>query len=101
MPPTKAQRWLDLLALLLGRRIPLTVEEIMERVPAYAGRWGTGEATAQAAARRTFERDKDDLRGLGIPLEPVLYTLSFGGEQVEGYRLAHGEFYLPYLKLPS
>ena len=34
--PTKSQRWLDLLALLLGRTIPLTVEEIMDRVPAYA-----------------------------------------------------------------
>ena len=73
----------------------------MERVPAYAEKWGSGEATAQATARRTFERDKDDLRGLGIPLEPVLYTLSFGGEQIEGYRLAHGDFYLPYLKLIS
>jgi proteasome accessory factor B len=101
MPPTKSQRWLDLLALLLGRTIPLTVEEIMERVPGYGEKWRTGDPTAQASARRTFERDKDDLRRIGVPLEPVHYTLSFGGEQIEGYRLAHGDFYLPYLKLLS
>jgi hypothetical protein len=32
----RTQRWLDLIALLLGRHVPMSVEEIMERVPAYA-----------------------------------------------------------------
>ena len=32
---TKAQRWLDLIACLLGRRRPMTVEQIFEAVPAY------------------------------------------------------------------
>jgi len=29
----------------------------------------------------------------------VKYTINFGGETVEGYRLEHADFYLPYLKL--
>jgi proteasome accessory factor B len=99
--PTKSQRWLDLLALLLGRTIPLTVEEIMDRVPAYAEKWNTDDPTKQDTARRTFERDKDELRAAGIPLDPVNYGINAGAETIEGYRIRHGDFYLPYLRLIS
>src|SRR5690606_36423683 len=97
MPSTKTQRWLDLLSFLLGRRVPVPVEEIMERVPAYAAKWRDGSETDRATARRTFERDKDDLRSLGVPLEPVEYSIGGGLEKYEGYRVAHRDFYLPYL----
>lgn len=99
MASTKTQRWLDLLSFLLGRRVPVPVEEIMEKVPAYAEKWRDGTETDRATARRTFERDKDDLRGLGVPLEPVEYSVGGGIEQYEGYRIAHQDFYLPYLRL--
>ncbi|MBI4409617.1 MAG: hypothetical protein HY561_07900, partial [Gemmatimonadetes bacterium] len=95
---TKTQRFLDLIAYLVGRRLPVPVEEIMEHVPAYAERWREDE-TARATARRTFERDKDELRALGIPIETVAYTINYGRDTVEGYRLARRDFYLPYLKL--
>lgn len=96
---SKTQRLLDLIAFLVGRRLPVPVEEIMEEVPAYAGKWRTGDDTDRATARRTFERDKDELRSYGIPLETVSYSISYGAEQVEGYRIARRDFYLPYLKL--
>jgi hypothetical protein len=35
----KTQRWLDLIALLIGRRVPLAVDEIIARVPSYAEAW--------------------------------------------------------------
>ncbi|MCL7974101.1 MAG: hypothetical protein M8835_06040, partial [marine benthic group bacterium] len=54
----KAQRWLDIIAYLVGRRIPATVDEIMEAVPAYAGRWGSENARDRDTVRRMFERDK-------------------------------------------
>ena len=38
---TKLQRWLDLVAYLLGRRLPEPFEELMEKVPGYAERWRT------------------------------------------------------------
>ena len=96
---TRTQRWLDLIALLLGRKIPLTVDEIMERVPAYAAAWREGGETARASVRRMFERDKKDLLQLGIPLTALKYRINSGAEELEGYRLQHKDFYLPYLRL--
>jgi proteasome accessory factor B len=96
---SKTQRWLDLIALLLNRRIPLGVEDIMERVPAYAQAWLAGDDTARASVRRMFERDKDELRAMGIPIESVRYDINYGGEVVEGYRIRRGDFYLPYLRV--
>ena len=98
---TKLQRWLDLVAYLVGRRLPVPFEELMEKVPGYAERWRTGDDTARATARRTFERDKDELRAAGIPLQTVRYSINFGTEQVEGYRIDRRDFYLPYLRLVS
>ncbi len=99
--PTKLQRWLDLITFLVSRRLPVAVDRIMEGVPAYAEKWETGDETDRASARRMFERDKDELRELGIPLDTVPYTINYGMEQTEGYRIARRDFYLPYLRLAS
>ncbi len=96
--PTKLQRWLDLVAYLSGRRFPVPVEEICASVPAYA-RGLEGTETEKQSVRRTFERDKDELREMGIPIETVTYTINYGREQSTGYRLARKDFHLPYLKL--
>ena len=102
MPPSsKTQRWLDLIAFLAVRRMPVAVEEIMEHVPSYAGDWRGGDETARASVRRKFERDKDELRELGIPIETVEYRINYGLEQTQGYRLRGRDFYLPYLRLVS
>jgi len=84
----KLHRQLDLVAYLVGRRLPVSVDELMERVAGY----GTSESD-----RRKFERDKDDLRAAGIPLKAIKYT--HDGEESEGYVIARRDFYLPYLKL--
>jgi proteasome accessory factor B len=97
-PITKTQRWLDLIALLIGRRVPVTVEEIMEQMPAYAVP-DDADQKARDSARRKFERDKDELRAAGIPIESARYSINFGGEVVEGYRIGRKDFYLPYLRL--
>ncbi len=89
---SKLQRWLDLIAYLVGRRYPVAVEAIMEEVPAYALTLEKG--TAADSVRRTFERDKDELRALGIPIETVE-----AGDGTAGYRLSRRDFYLPYLRL--
>lgn len=96
---TKLQRWLDLIAYLIGRRQPVTVEELMERIPAYAARWVDGTDRDRASVRRTFERDKDELRRLGIPIDTTTYQINYGLETIEGYTLRRRDFYLPYLKL--
>ena len=89
---SKLQRWLDLIAYLVGRRYPVDVGAIMEEVPAYAR--SLEEGTAEPSVRRAFERDKDELRELGIPIETVE-----AGDGTAGYRLARRDFYLPYLRL--
>lgn len=103
MPPqiTKLQRWLDLIAFLVGRHLPVSVEDIMDGIPGYASKWVDGSEKDRASVRRTFERDKDELRDLGIPVDTVTFRVNYGVEQVEGYRLQRTDFYLPYLKLIS
>ncbi len=60
----KLDRLLNLTAALLDTGVPLTAEELRSRVPGYSS--GSDEAF-----HRAFERDKDDLRELGIPIETV------------------------------
>lgn len=56
------ERILNLLAFLLTVGRPVTADEIRNTVQGYG-------QTTDAAFRRTFERDKDLLRSLGVPLE--------------------------------
>jgi proteasome accessory factor B len=80
----KLERLLNLTAVLLATPRPLTAEELRERVEGYP--------PPGVAFRRAFERDKDDLRLLGIPLlveRPVL------GEPTDGYRIDPDDYYLP------
>jgi proteasome accessory factor B len=96
--PTKLQRWLDLVAFLAGRRFPVSQEELWAAVPAYAEGLEEGEKDPESA-RRMFERDKDELRAMGIPIETVTFEIQQGSERSHGYRLAHARFHLPYLRL--
>lgn len=87
----KIQRWTDLLAALLLRHYPIPFEELARHVPAYSD-----ERQQKSARMRMFERDKDELRAFGVPIETVEIEQ---GEQ--GYRLAQADFYLPYLAFAS
>lgn len=93
MPSTsKLQRWTDLLASLLRRHYAATFEQLAKDVPAYAN-----ENQADSARMRMFERDKDELRALGIAIE----TVPFDEGESTGYRLDKKGFYLPYLVLST
>jgi proteasome accessory factor B len=84
----KLQRWVDLLAALLRRQYPARFEELAAEVPAY----DSGQKFE--TRRRMFERDKDELRGFGIPIE----TRDIGDGEL-GYLLPRAGFYLPYLSV--
>jgi proteasome accessory factor B len=58
-----------------------------------------GDEKARASVRRKFERDKDELRDFGIPIETVPYTVGSIHEELSGYRIRKKDFYLPYLRL--
>jgi predicted DNA-binding transcriptional regulator YafY len=81
----RLERLLNLTATLLDTRRPLSLEELAARLePSYPAE--------KAAQRRAFERDKETLRELGVPIvtEPVE---GIGGEV--GYRIPPDEYYLP------
>ena len=91
MASQKIQRWIDLLAALLRRRFPASLEDLVREVPGYA----LGQK--KDALRRTFERDKDELRAFGIPIETVT-----GPEgEVVGYRLQPRHTGDPAVRVPG
>jgi len=84
----KLQRWVDLLAALLIRQRHAPFDELAKDVPGY------DVANAQRdSVMRTFERDKDELRRFGVPID----TVKDGEGDTLGYRLDRKAFYLPYL----
>lgn len=99
MSAAKTARWLDLIAYLLQHRFPVTREDIFRHIRGYLDAPDTASATEQESARRQFERDKDELRALGIALETVDIPDAAGDEPAKGYRLPERGFYLPYIEL--
>lgn len=80
----KLERLLNVTAALLETRRPLTADEIRRRIPGYPER--------DDAFRRAFERDKDDLREMGIPLEVV--TVEGTDPPISGYVIPPDRYYL-------
>jgi proteasome accessory factor B len=100
MPSPKTARWLDLIAFLLHHRFPVTRDQIYESVSGYKDDWERAEdEKSRESLRRKFERDKDELRELGINIEVLELANRAGDEAAAGYRLKPGDFYLPYLQL--
>jgi predicted DNA-binding transcriptional regulator YafY len=60
---------------------------------------GPATPRQRESARRKFERDKDELRALGIEIETVPLPATAGDEPQQGYRLRPSGFYLPYFEL--
>ena len=89
----KLQRWIDLIAALLSHRYGITFAELKSLVPAY----GAGKNAATVA--RMFERDKDELRALGVPIRVREEESEEGTEQ--RYYVRASEMYLPYLAVAS
>jgi len=96
--PSKTQRLLDLLAFLATRRAPVDVATIIRNVAGYGGDGGGQEEGPRDAVLRKFERDKAELRDLGIPLESEGVT-AWGGAKEVRYRLRRDSFFLPVLRL--
>ena len=96
MTQPKVARWLDLLAYLLQHHYPVTREQIFEAVAGY--REGGDSKRARESARRMFERDKAELRALGIEIcRPGSGAPQ--DEPCDAYQLPPRDFYLPYLEL--
>ena len=80
----KLERLLDLTAALLNASRPLSAEELRRRLPVDA------YSAEKSAFRRTFERDKADLRAIGVPINTsMLYRLD---PPVEGYEIRASDY---------
>lgn len=83
----KTERLLNLVIVLLYTRRPLTKAQLRAMVPQYA------QVASDEAFDRMFERDKDDVREIGIPL--AVEELSSLWEDEVGYRVHQRDYALP------
>ena len=93
MAARRAERMINLVLCLLSTRQYLSAEQIRRAVPGYDGDETSGRA--DEAFKRMFERDKAELRDLGIPLETGR-TSMFDVE--DGYRIARRDYELPSIE---
>jgi len=89
----KTERLLNLVICLLYTRRPLPKAKIRDAVPQY------GTSASDEAFDRMFERDKDELRELGIPLVTEPYDVLFDDEP--GYRIDRREYALPEISFTA
>ena len=80
----KLERLLNLTMTLLQTPRPLTAAQIRGRIPGYPD--------SDLAFRRAFERDKESLREMGVPIsvEPITHT----DPPADGYRIREADYYL-------
>lgn len=88
MTASKSERLMNLVIMLLVARSPVTKDRIRDVIEGYRG-------STDEAFEKMFERDKAELRSLGIPLELAAIDKYFDDEL--GYRIARDAFELPEL----
>ena len=94
MSRSRTERLVNLVICLLSTRRFLTASQIAAIVPGYEH--DENDPREHEAFQRKFERDKAELRDLGVPLE-VGTTSIFDTEP--GYRIARREYALPDIRL--
>jgi proteasome accessory factor B len=90
MSKRRTERLLSIVVLLLSTRRYLTAEEIRAAVRGYPDE--------HEAFKRMFERDKEELRDLGIPLETGLNNAF---DEEPGYRIKKQDYELPEIRLEA
>jgi len=90
MSKRKTERLLGLVVCLLSTRRYLTADQIRQAVPGYPEQ--------DELFKRMFERDKEDLRELGVPLET---GVNHPFDDDPGYRIRQSAYELPELRLEA
>jgi proteasome accessory factor B len=90
MSKRKTERLLGLVVCLLSTRRYLTADQIRQAVPGYPDQ--------DDLFKRMFERDKEDLRELGVPLET---GVNHPFDEDPGYRVRQQAYELPELRLEA
>lgn len=87
------ERLFSLVLALLATEHGLTKNEILSTVTGYAARFA--DASDRANLERQFERDKEDLRDLGVPLEAFDAPGAEGDTKQQRYRILSSRYQLP------
>src|SRR5580692_7105543 len=90
MSKRKTERLLGLVVCLLSTRRYLTAHQVRQAVPGYPEQ--------DDLFKRMFERDKEDLRELGVPLET---GVNHPFDEEPGYRIRRQAYELPELRLEA
>ena len=85
----RTERLLNLVMCLMATRAAVSRSDIERQIPGY------GESASATAFERMFERDKDELRSMGIPIE----TVTDANGEVQGYRIPRDTYVLEDLDL--
>ncbi|HJQ43963.1 MAG TPA: WYL domain-containing protein [Jatrophihabitantaceae bacterium] len=96
MAARRAERLVNLVICLLSTRQFISAERIRDAVPGYEA--SDGSPSTDEAFKRMFERDKAELRDLGIPLETGRNS-SFDAD--EGYRISRRDYELPPIEFDA
>src|SRR5438309_9174603 len=96
MAARRAERLVNLVICLLSTRQFITAERIRDAVPGYEA--ADGSRSTDEAFKRMFERDKAELRDLGIPLETGRNS-HFDTD--EGYRIKRRDYELPPIEFDA
>ncbi|MCU1509840.1 MAG: transcriptional regulator [Glaciihabitans sp.] len=87
------ERLFSLVLALLATESGLTKNEILSTVQGYRQRYNRSGDNSNL--ERQFERDKDDIRELGVPLETIESPGQAGNNQNLRYRIPRGDYELP------
>jgi proteasome accessory factor B len=96
MAARRAERLVNLVICLLSTRQFISAERIRDAVPGYET--ADGSRSTDEAFKRMFERDKAELRDLGIPLETGKNS-HFDSE--DGYRITRRDYELPAIEFDA
>ncbi|MGO1507243.1 MAG: helix-turn-helix transcriptional regulator [Microbacterium sp.] len=91
IPPEERQT--NLVVALMATEIGLTKQQILDSVSGYRQRAETG--TRVDALEKMFERDKDELRTLGVPIETIGDSSDPNDLREARYRIPKAEYDLP------
>lgn len=87
------ERLFSLVLALLATENGLTKNEILSTVQGYRQKYSSSGDNSNL--ERQFERDKDDIRDLGVPLETIESPGQAGNNQTLRYRIPRGAYDLP------
>ncbi|WP_298039460.1 WYL domain-containing protein [uncultured Microbacterium sp.] len=91
IPPEERQT--NLVVALMATEIGLTKQQILDNVSGYRQRADSG--ARPDALEKMFERDKDELRALGVPIETIGESSDPNDLRQARYRIPQAEYVLP------